>query len=111
MSKAEDLFAAMWSEHVTGWEPERQWRFHPARRWRFDFAWPGVKLAVEIDGFGFGHQKIGAIKSNAEKQNAAVRLGWRVLRYTTGGKSAMRHAVDEVAEFLHELAERAGNGA
>ena len=31
-------------------EPEREYRFHPKRRWQFDFAWPGVMLALEVEG-------------------------------------------------------------
>ena len=30
--------------------PQRQWKFHHSRKWAFDFAWPEVSLAVEVDG-------------------------------------------------------------
>lgn len=67
-------------------EPERQYRFHPERRWRFDFAWPGHRLAVEVDGVLWGeqggHQRPNDYADDCEKLNEAVLLGWRVLRFT-----------------------------
>ena len=29
---------------------EREYKFHKTRKWRFDFAYPDIQLAVEIDG-------------------------------------------------------------
>lgn len=63
--------------------PEREWRFHPERRWRFDFAWPGDKLAVEVEGgiFVHGRHSRGAgILGDIEKANAATIMGWRIIR-------------------------------
>lgn len=52
---------------------------------RFDFAWPDLKLAVEIDGGvwtrGRHVRPTGFIK-DCRKLNAAALLGWTVLRYT-----------------------------
>lgn len=65
---------------------EREYRFHPVRKWRFDFAFPALKLAVEIEGVtpaGGRHQRIGGMKADIEKYNTAALMGWRVLRYTT----------------------------
>ena len=65
---------------------EREYRFHPTRKWRFDFAFPSEKLAIEIEGgmatYG-AHQRPKGFAEDCEKYNAAVKLGWRVLRYTT----------------------------
>lgn len=55
-------------------------KFHPTRRWRFDFAWPNEKLAVEIEGRG-RHQTFIGFRNDCEKYNAALLLGWRVLRF------------------------------
>lgn len=58
-------------------------RFHPERRWRFDFAWPTVKLAVEVEGGVFiagRHSRGLGMLNDMEKYNEAVLLGWRVLR-------------------------------
>lgn len=66
-------------------EPEREVRFSPPRRWRFDYAWPVEKLALEVDGGGFvngRHSRGTGIEKDAEKMNAAVALGYRILRAT-----------------------------
>ena len=58
--------------------------FHPARRWRFDYAFPAVKVAVEIDGGVFtGGRHSGGVgqKRDFEKLNAAAEMGWLVLHY------------------------------
>lgn len=63
---------------------EREYRFHPVRRWRFDLAWPGQRVAVEVDGGQFVARG-GWHNSDAdrEKMNAAAIAGWRVLRIST----------------------------
>jgi len=68
-------------------QPIREYKFHPVRKWRFDFAWPKIKLAVEIDGGTFAGQKmlgnhaIGKrYQEDCIKINAAQLDGWAVLR-------------------------------
>jgi very-short-patch-repair endonuclease len=82
--------------------PTMQHKFHPIRKWRWDFSWPDYLLAIEIDGGGFVHgahgRPIGQAKDH-EKQNEAVRLGWRVLRF---GTVAMKDP-DACAEFAAEV--------
>lgn len=60
-------------------------KFHPTRRWRFDFAHIQTKTAIEIEGGAFTNGRhtrgVGYI-GDMEKYNAAVELGWVVLRYT-----------------------------
>jgi very-short-patch-repair endonuclease len=68
--------------------PVKQHRFHPKRKWQFDFAWPAVKIAVEIDGgtaIGGRHVRPAGFRADCEKINAAQLLGWAVYR----GDSAM----------------------
>jgi very-short-patch-repair endonuclease len=67
--------------------PVREYKFHPVRKWRFDFAWPKIKVAVEIDGGTFGGTKmlgnhaIGMrYQQDCIKSNAAQLEGWAVLR-------------------------------
>lgn len=66
--------------------PEREYRFHPTRRWRFDFAFPAVQLAVEIEGGIYsarsGHRSVTGMRRDMEKYNEAALLGWRVLRFS-----------------------------
>lgn len=77
-SLAEEAFAAAWSPDIQA--PEREYKFHPERRWKFDFAWPDVKLAVEVEGQG-RHQTFIGFRRDCDKYNAALALGWRVLRF------------------------------
>lgn len=65
-------------------EPVREYKF---KRWRFDFAWPKLKVAVEIDGGTFagtklpGNHAIGKrYQKDCIKNNAAQLEGWAVLR-------------------------------
>ena len=65
--------------------PVAEYKFHSVRKWRFDYCWPDKKLAVEIEGgiFQQGRHTRGAgFANDMEKYNAAVLLGWRILRYT-----------------------------
>jgi hypothetical protein len=64
-------------------EPEFEWRFHPTRKWRFDLAWPGHKVALEVDGgiwVAGRHSRGAGVKADWEKINTAQLLGWRVFR-------------------------------
>lgn len=65
--------------------PEQEYRFHTERRWRFDFAWPTVLLAVEVEGGSWvngAHTRGKHFEADCEKYNEALCLGWRVLRVT-----------------------------
>jgi hypothetical protein len=64
---------------------ERHYRFHPTRKWEFDFAWPLLMLAVEIEGgtWAWGrHNQPEGYEKDCEKYNAATLLGWDVYRFT-----------------------------
>lgn len=64
--------------------PTAEYKFSPVRRWRWDFAWLNEKVAVEIDGgmwIGGAHARGARRRSDNEKQNAGIELGWVCLRY------------------------------
>ena len=66
--------------------PERQHRFGPSRKWRFDFAWPLLMVALEVDGgtwSGGRHTRGAGFERDCEKLSEAACQGWRVLRVTT----------------------------
>jgi very-short-patch-repair endonuclease len=87
-SGRERQFLALWRMFAPDVpEPVEQHMFHPSRKWRFDFAWPEDRVSVEIEGGTFSRKKTAhktgaGIQRDIEKGNAAVALGWRVLRYT-----------------------------
>ena len=63
----------------------KEYRFHPKRKWRFDYAFPAVKLALEVEGGVWTrgrHTRPKGFLNDVEKYNAATLLGWRVLRTT-----------------------------
>lgn len=60
-------------------------RFHPTRRWRFDYAWPELKIAMELHGgvhSGGRHTRGKGFVADREKMNTAIELGWRVIEVT-----------------------------
>lgn len=62
-----------------------EFKFHPTRKWRFDFAIVEKKIAIEYEGIFSArsrHTSITGFTNDCEKYNEAVKLGWRVLRYT-----------------------------
>ena len=48
---------------------------------RVGFAWPDLRLIVEVDGFAF-HSSRQAFRRDRHRDNALQRAGWRVLRVT-----------------------------
>ena len=64
-------------------EPTPEFRFHATRKWRFDFAWPDLKVAVEVEGgiwIGGRHTRGKGFLADLEKYNYAAVAGWCVLR-------------------------------
>lgn len=87
-SDRERQFLEAWHEYAGEFpDPEREHRFHPERKWRFDFAFPSLKVAVEIEGGTFGrwsrHTTGAGHQGDCEKRNAATVMGWKVLYFTT----------------------------
>ena len=63
--------------------PEREYRFELSRKWRFDFAWPELLFAVEVEGItydGGRHQRVDGFEKDLEKYQAAMLSGWTVYR-------------------------------
>lgn len=61
----------------------REHKFHEKRKWRFDFAWPDIKFAVEVEGgihIQGRHTRGAGYEKDIEKYAEAFALGWRVLR-------------------------------
>ena len=63
--------------------PHREHKFHKDRRWRFDFAWPHLLFAVEVEGIthqGGRHQRVDGFEKDLEKYQSAMLMGWTVYR-------------------------------
>ena len=90
-SKAPDLFLKLLQSRFKGVEIEKEFRFHSTRRWRFDYAFPTLKIAVEVDGgvwTGGRHINPAGYINDMEKLNNAAAMGWLVLRITTDDRFA-----------------------
>jgi very-short-patch-repair endonuclease len=65
-------------------QPTPEFKFHPTRKWRIDYAWPDIKLAVEIEGAIWKngrHTRGSGFSKDIEKYNMLTELGWQLLRY------------------------------
>lgn len=60
---------------------QHQVRHHGRFVARVDFAYPDVRLALEVDGFEV-HGSPQALQADLERQNRLVAAGWTVLRFT-----------------------------
>lgn len=96
-ASAADEFGVMLRAHpaFAGVEIVGELEFHPTRGWRFDWAFPAIKLAVEVEGFG-RHQTYTGYRGDCEKYNAALLHGWRVLRFVAGERDHMTEWLDTV---------------
>lgn len=77
---------ALWIAREDLPAPCREFRFAPPRLFRFDFAWPELGIAVEVEGGTFmagRHNRGGGMAKDAEKYNLAAQQGWIVFRVTT----------------------------
>lgn len=95
------IFAQLCRDHGLP-EPVQEYRFHPVRRWRFDYAWPDLLVALEVEGgvwTGGRHTRGSGFKGDMEKYNTATVLGWRVLRCVPSDVCTM-----ETVEMITEAA-------
>lgn len=79
-----DIFVKF-AESQLGVAPVKEYQFHPLRKWRFDYAFPGAKVALEVEGgvhTAGRHIRPRGFLNDMEKYNAAATLGWLVLRTT-----------------------------
>ena len=96
MSEAEEIFWEAWWSRRWPSDIVREHMFHPTRKWRFDFAFPSVKLAVEIEGWGRHQRRVG-FSLDCEKYNTAESMGWRILRFPAG------RVYDDYEEIIDEI--------
>lgn len=90
--------------------PEFEWRFHVNRKWRFDLAWPGNRVAMEVEGgiwTGGRHSRGKGIKADMEKYNTATLMGWRILRCVPA-ELCIRETVEMIRTALNRCDVDAG---
>lgn len=57
-----------------------------ARGWRFDYAFPDIMVAIEIEGgvwTGGRHTRGCGFQDDLDKYNVAAAIGWRLFRFST----------------------------
>ncbi len=123
----EDTFFILCRE--AGLFPRREFRFSPSRGFRFDFAFPGERVGVEIEGDIWGrpvccqacgsrvrrrlqdgrlvdvrvggrHNSGSGFADDCEKYNLAAREGWAVLRFTDVQLRDIDACIAQVRELL-----------
>jgi hypothetical protein len=107
--KPEELFEEQIKENIdvntkTGFTFTTQLKFHPTRKWRFDFAFPIMMKAVEIQGgvwSGGGHVTGSGYTKDCEKLNEAQILGWDVL-YITSSMVRDGSGIDYLKRLLEQ---------
>ena len=68
-----------------GCEIKPEHPFFPGRRWRIDFAIVDIKIGIEIEGGVWAngrHTRGKGFIDDMEKYNAAITIGWVILRFT-----------------------------
>ena len=81
-----DLFLNYLRQYFPDMDIVKELQFHPVRKWRFDYAFPKLKVAIEIDGavWKLGrHNRPKGYIADMEKLNTAASMGWLVLRFST----------------------------
>lgn len=84
--------------------PEYSFAKAIGRKWRFDYAWPLVKLACEVEGglwVGGRHSRGKGAIADLEKYSEAAILGWRIV-YATPQELENGIAIDRVMRALYE---------
>lgn len=118
--------------------PESHFQFHPERKWRIDRAWPGHKLAVEIEGGTKprsirchncgqvvratkgdgspgralripGYHQTDRFGTDIEKYNALSALGWTLFRF--GHDNIHNDPTSMIEQIRTALDKRAGRFA
>ncbi len=80
---------------------EYQWRVRlRGKTYYIDFAYPTVKLAIEVDGYE-KRRSLEALDRDDMRQNALIRDGWMILRFTW--RRVLFDSVGVAAEIIGSL--------
>lgn len=75
--------------------------FHNTRQWRFDFAFLDIKIAIEIQGIGRGHQSIPSMMNDYSKHNEALRYGWITIYLM--GYQLTPETIDDTIKYVLQI--------
>ena len=88
-------------------QPQAEVVWGPSRRYRLDFAYPSLRLAIEVDGWS-AHFAPEQQRYDNRRANALTRAGWTVLHYDWWEVTDDAERVaDEIATTYRQLADRA----
>ena len=97
--------------------PEKEFRFHNKRKWRLDYAYPSLKIGIEINGGAWkkttyrnkrgelvtaigGRHNIGnGYLRDIEKKNTLTILGWAILEFTPD-QTSKSETIDQIALLI-----------
>lgn len=101
-SRLETKFMLIWTS-IGGPIPMRELKMVPNRKFRWDFAWPGKRVAVEVEGGTWmgkhgAHSSGRGIKRDCDKGNLATLAGWRFFRLTAD--MINRPCLERIKEFI-----------
>lgn len=82
----------------------REYKFHPTRMWRFDFAFPSIYLAIEIQGYGRGHTSYTGMYQDYQKHNSAIRMGWTIIYLMSEDLKEVN--IDKTLAWIHKLVQQ-----
>ena len=108
-SELEAQFQQMWSVRErwgftgTASDPIREWQFALDRKHRFDFAWPSLKVAVELHGGVYTrgrHVRGSGFTNDCEKYTLAASSGWLILHFTSAQLQNPAVVLERIAETL-----------
>lgn len=93
--------------HFSGWHANHRVSVR-GRTYYLDIAFPGLRIAIEIDGRGF-HASEAMFESDRARQDELVAAGWRVLRFTWAMLSTDENGVVRLIRRTLAQAQRARN--
>lgn len=113
-SELEDAFEHWWRLLGDRSFYKRQYQFCPPRRWAADFAFTEELLLVEIEGGIWtrgGHSRGSGVMKDIERQNAATKAGWAMLRipgHHVNGSDVDANVATYIDDILATLEARRG---
>ncbi len=84
----------------------KEYKFIENRRFRFDYAFTGIKLALEIEGgiyVGGRHVRGVGYTRDVVKYNYAMVRNWKVLRVTTEQIRKNKHDKEPLTYFIERV--------